>query len=176
MKITKLLFLAVAVFFLSCGDDKDEDPVPTGDLAGSWNVTAIDYAGTSSTVVMGIESKATFTGTGKNMNLIVTFTEDPNKFTSQGDYVIALKTTIQGQTIDTDYPVTGFMTDGTWSVSGKTLTVEGDGGKQEATIIEQTATTLKMKWDHTQTTTTTESGIEIVSSMAVKGTYTFTKK
>jgi hypothetical protein len=176
MKITNLLLLAVAVFFLSCGDDKDEDPAPTGDLAGSWNMTAIDYNGTSTVAVMGIESKSTFTGTGKEMNLTVTFTEDPNKFTSQGDYVIALKTTTQGQTINSDFPIDGFMIDGTWSLNGKTLTIEGDGRKQEATIIEQTATTLKMKWDYTQTTTNTDAGFEVVTSSDVKGTYTFTRK
>lgn len=179
MKISKLLFLAIAVFFLSCSDD-DKDPAPTGDgLAGSWTVTGVDYGGTSTTSYMGEAlATATFTGKGKDMNMTLTFSENPNTFVSKGSYTVELKTTTAGMTQTQDVPVNEFMMPGTWKQDGKTLTVTSttNGEVQEATIVEQTATTLKIKWDYVKTFEDYQ-GVEGVDfSTDTKGTYTFTRK
>lgn len=171
MKITKLLLISLAVILFSCGDD--EDPQPTGDgLTGTWAVTGIDYAGTTTTSASGMEIEADFTGTGKNMNLTITFKENPATFTSAGNYIIALKTTVMDQSFTQDYPVEGFLTNGTWAQNGKIITVTGPNGAQEATIIEQTSTTLKMKWDHIDTQSQQGATVE----MNIHGTYTFKRK
>jgi hypothetical protein len=172
MKLSKLFLISLAVIFLSCGDD-DDDPQPTSEgLAGTWAVTAIAYEGTTTTSGGGMEMEADFTGTGKNMDLDITFNENPDTFTSQGDYTIVMKTTMGGQSITQDYPFEGFLTDGTWELDGKIITVTGPSGPQEATIIEQTATTLKMAWDYTDTQS--QQGLSV--EMDVHGVYTFKKK
>jgi hypothetical protein len=181
MKISKLLFLAIAVFFLSCGDD-DKDPVPTGDgLAGSWTATAVDYSGTSTTKYMGETlGDATFTGTGKDMDLTLTFNENPNTYVSKGSYTIALKTTMAGMTTNEDRKIEEFMLPGTWAQDGKKLTItstaNGQTQTQEATIVEQTATTLKIQWD----VVINEEDYQGVEGMDLsnntRGTYTFKRK
>lgn len=175
MKITKILLLSLAVVFMSCGDDdKDEaQPGASGDgLPGAWTATAIEYEGTTTTSVSGIELESTFTGKGKDMGLTVTFKETPATFTSEGKYTIALTTTTMGYSTTQDYPFTGFMTDGTWALDGKTLTINGAGGVQTATVVEQTSTALKMEWDFVNTTTQQGATVE----MKVHGTYTFKRK
>jgi hypothetical protein len=175
MKITKPLLVSLAVIFLSCGDD--EDPEPTNDgLAGAWTATGIDYSGTTVITIPGTTNApitGNFTGTGKNMALTVTFKENPATFTSDGSYTIALATTISGQTINQDYPFTGFLANGTWVQNGQVLTVtSGPNGPQQATIVEQTSTTLIMKWDYVYNIS--QQGSNTV--MNIKGTYTFKRK
>ena len=173
MKITKLLLISLAVILFACGgEDEDPKPVTTDGLVGAWALTGLNYAGTSKTSTGGFEVAADFTGTGKDMNMTITFKENPATFTSQGKYTITLTTTTMGQSVTEDYPFEGFLTNGTWVLKGKVLTVTGTGGTQEATIIEQTSTTLKMEWNLTQTTSV--QGVTVVKN--VHGTYTFQKK
>ena len=93
MKITKLLLIGLAVIFFACSEDEDPKADRAG-LIGSWTVTAVDYAGTSTTSVQGVDVKANFTGKGKEMNLTATFNDNPATFTSAGDYVIEVTTTV----------------------------------------------------------------------------------
>ena len=171
MKITKLLLLSLAVIFLSCNED--EDPIPTSEgMVGNWAITALDYKGTTTTTAQGISIKADFTGTGKDMDLITTFTTNPNTVTSEGSYTIVLKTTYAGQSTTEEYEVDETVTDGTWTLSGKNLTVTGDFGPQTATILEQTSTTLKLKAEVSEN----ESDQGITVSTKIEAIYTFTKQ
>ena len=171
MKITKPIFLGLAVIFLSCGED--DDPLPTSQgMLGAWAMTAVDYTGTSTTTALGNSIKATYTGTGKDMNLTTTFVENPNTVTSEGSYIIVLKTIMQGQTSTAEYPFDGVVTDGTWTLAGNTLTVTDANGPQKATILSQTSTTFKMRMDVKEN----ESSLGITVSADVHITYTFTKK
>jgi hypothetical protein len=171
MKITKLLLIGLAVIFFACSDDDDPKPTKEG-LVGTWTATAIDYAGTTTTSVQGIELKSDFTGKGKDMAMSVIFNDNPATFTSAGSYTVTLTSTTAGQTITQDYPFEGFMINGTWTLDGNTITVTGANGTQKATIVEQTATTLKMKWDYDYTMS--QQGATVV--MKIKGTYAFKKK
>lgn len=170
MKITKLLFLSIAVILFSCSED--EDPLPTNEgMIGTWAVTGINYKGTTTTSGAGVNLKADFTGTGKEMDFTTTFNHDPNTVTSEGSYVIELKTTMLGQTTTEDYVLDEVFTDGTWSLNGRTLTVTSGGETQEGTITKQTATTLEVKinLDESQT----DSGITVTAK--VQAVYTFEK-
>lgn len=155
MKITKLLLLSLAVIFLSCSED--EDPLPTSQgMVGTWNVTSVDYKGTATTTVLGASMKADFTGKGKDMTLTSTFSENPNTVFTEGSYTIELKTTMNGQTTTEDHYFEDVVTDGTWTLNGRTLTITGADGPQEATILEQTSTSLTMRMDMKETEGTQE--------------------
>src|SRR5690349_21529334 len=118
MKIIKLFFLGIAVLFFSCGSD-DEAPLPAIEgMVGTWNVTAIDYSGTTTTSAAGQSIKATFTGKGKDIDYTTTFSVEPNEVVSNGDYVIELKTTVMGQTTTEDYYFDEVLMDGTWELEG----------------------------------------------------------
>lgn len=165
MKTTKHLAIVLTTILFSCS--KDNDPTPTvEDITGSWAATAIDYTGT--TTVTGSPIKIDFTGKGKDMDLAVTFNRNPATFSSKGDYTIALTSVVSGQSITQDYPFQGFFSNGTWTRDGNTITVTSAQGTQQATIVEQTATTLKINWDYVLA--------QGPSTMDIHGTYAFKKK
>jgi hypothetical protein len=171
MKITKLLMLVAAVILFSCG--KDDDPKPGSDsLVGTWAITALNYEGTSTTSVQGVSVTANFTGTGKDMNLKTTFGKDPNTVTNQGSYTIVLTTSTQGQTVTEEYTYDEVITNGTWALNGSKITVTTADGPQEATIVEQTASTLKLKVEENESET--QQGVTV--AVVIKGTYTFQKQ
>ena len=171
MKITKLFLLSLAVIFLSCNEDEDVKPTNEG-MLGKWAATSLDYKGTTTTTAQGVSTKVDFTGTGKDMDLTTTFEANPNTVTSEGSYIIVLKTTYMGQSTTDEYEVNDSIMDGTWTLNGNTLTVTSDLGSQTATILEQTGTTLKFKAEVTESES--DQGITMVSK--IEAIYTFTKQ
>lgn len=185
MKITKLPFLALALCFLFACSKKEEMPTPkvnspttqqevpkpNNELKGNWQVTDISYAGTSVTSMPGYEASANFTGTGYDLTLTIKFDENPNNYTSNGDYSIRLTTNYNGQSIIQNWPNQSFIYGGIWSKQGNELTVtsQANGIPQKATILELTSTTLKMGYNTTQVTE--QNGTRV--SVVVAGTYTF---
>jgi hypothetical protein len=170
MKITKLLLLSVAVILFSCEDD--EFKATSQGMIGSWAISSVEYKGTTTTSAQGASVKADFSGTGKDMNLTSTFTASPNTVVSQGSYTIVLKTTMLGQTTTEEYPVEEIFSDGTWTLDGNTLSITDVYGTEKATIIDQSATSLKMRLEVTESET--QQGITVATN--VQATYTFTKK
>lgn len=170
MKIAKLLLLSVAVLLFSCDED---DPMPTSKgMVGTWAVTAVDYKGSTTTTAQGVNLKADFTGTGKDMNMIATFNETPNTFTTEGSYTIVLKTTMMGQTETEEMPFEGVFSNGTWTLSSNTLTITTPDGEEKATVIEQTPTTLKFKAVIAETET--DMGFTVKTN--VEAVYSFQKR
>jgi hypothetical protein len=169
MKITKLLFLGLAVVFLSCGED---DPKPTSQgILGTWALTAVEYTGTSTTTAQGTSIKADYTGTGKDIQVTTTFNGNPNTVTTEGSYIIVLETTMMGQTSTDEFPFDDVVTDGTWTLDGSTLTITGANGPQKATILEQTSTALKMRFDFKESV----SNMDVTVSTDIQITYSFKK-
>ena len=170
MKLTKLFLLSIAVIFLSCSED--EDPLPTSQgMVGTWNIAAVDYSGVTSTTVLGATAKVNFTGTGKDMNVVSTFNENPNTVETEGSYVIELKTTAGGQTTTEDVAFEDVALDGTWTLDGRALTITGPVGPQKASVLEQTATKLKISMDLKET----QSAQGITITTDIKTVFTFTK-
>jgi hypothetical protein len=172
MKITKLLLICVAALLFSCSDDDDDVKATVQGMIGEWNITDLDYNGTTTTSAQGMNITANFTGTGKDMDLTTIFTASPNTVTTEGSYTIVLESTTLGQTTTNEVPFTEVFTDGTWTLEGNTLKVTGPNGTDEATIVEQTSTTLKFKVDVDET----ESGSGFTVKTVLHATYTFTKK
>lgn len=171
MKNPKLLLLSLAVLLFSCSEE--DDPKPVDGLIGAWSVTALDYQGTTITTVMATSIISIFTGVAKNMDMTVTFNQNPNTVTSEGSYTIALTTITLGQSITEDFTFNDFIADGTWTVNDKTLTVTNAGVAQEATIVSQTSTTLVLAVETEQSQDLAGVGSVVTS---IEGVYTLTKK
>src|SRR5690348_12659071 len=145
MKITRLFLIAVSALLFSCGSD-DEAPLPTSEgMIGTWNVTDIDYSGSTTTTYMGQSVKATFTGHGKEIDYTTTFSAEPNEVVSEGSYVIELTTTVAGQSETEDYAFDQAFMDGTWELDGRTVIITSDGQEQEGTITKQSDTELVIR-------------------------------
>jgi hypothetical protein len=167
---TKLLFLSFAVVLFSCS--KDDDPMPTSDgLVGTWTMTSLTYNGTTTTTASGMTINADFTGRGKDMDYITTFQVNPNTVVSEGSYTIELTTTILGQTTTDDYEFEEALSDGTWELNGKTLTITNGSDSQQGIITKQTDTTLEVKVDLNMT----ENGPGYSITQEVHAVYTFSK-
>ena len=171
MRITTLPFLALALCFMFACSKKEDEPKPNNELKGSWKATDISYTGTSTTSVSGFTASSNFTGTGYDLNLTIKFDENPNIYTTSGNYSIKLATNINGQTMNKNYTNQSFLDGGSWSKQGNELSITSKttGALQKATILELTSTTLKMGYNTSQTTE--QNGATV--SVTIAGTYTF---
>lgn len=170
MKIGKLFLIGLVVVFFSCGDEDEPQPTAAG-LVGTWSMTALEYGGSSTTTVAGVSLMSAFTGVGKEIDLTITFRENPNTITSEGSYVIALTTTTAGQSFTQDFPFNNFVADGTWSLNGRVITVTSALGAEEATLVSQTSTTLVIGVETEQT----QSAGGTTIRTRVQAQYTLTK-
>jgi len=171
MKITKLFLIAISALLFSCGSD-DEAPLPTAEgMIGTWDVTDIDYSGTTTTSYMGQSIKARFTGHGKEIDYTTTFSSSPNTVVSEGSYLIELTTTIGGESETETYEFDEALMDGTWELDGRKVIITNDGQEQEGTITKQSETELEVRVDLEQSMT--DSGITVKTK--VKAVYKFEK-
>lgn len=172
MKLTNLFFVCILVLFFSCSEDEGSPALPTAEgLIGTWDLTAIDYSGTSATTFEGNTIKASFTGKGKDIDYTSTFSMDPNTIVSQGSYTIELKTTVAGQTTTEDQEFDDALMNGTWELDGKTLIITNDGIAQEAVITKQTDDVLEAKVNFNESFSLSEMTV----STKVKAIYKFRK-
>jgi hypothetical protein len=170
MKTSKLLLLVVAILLFSCGGD---DPKPAKlTLVGSWAVTAMDYTGTTSFDFFGSTIVAEFTGTGKNMNLTATFSENPNQFRMTGSYTVVLVTAVAGTTTTEETQVDDASSAANWSLTDDILTLTTPGlMAQTGSIFEQTANSFKFKAIVTDIDSNSDT-----DAVDLEITYTFERK
>ena len=162
-------FLFAGLFLLSLSACKKD---ATGDIPGSWKVTAITYAGTTTTAdpSTGVSYTSTFTGEGTNMDLQISFAENPNTYTTTGSYDILLTTMLNGQSLISTWTNADFVGNGSWSRTGDTLTfTDSNGETSEVTIVSLTDSTLKVNWQFTNVQVTQGA----TSTSNVDGMYTF---
>ncbi|WP_299768591.1 lipocalin family protein [uncultured Dokdonia sp.] len=163
MKIIKLTFLFLfAIIIASCSDDdSNETPDPMNEetpenmdessdetedesasVIGMWEVTSIDASGTSTVEIAGQTIETEFLGEGIDLNYSVTFTEEPNEVTADGDYNIELTTTIAGQSITEVIPGILFIDSGDWVIDGDQITISSNDMESTGTITTLNETTL----------------------------------
>ncbi|BDD05425.1 lipocalin family protein [Aureibacter tunicatorum] len=144
LKLRSLFVFVLAVMLMSCSKDEDDNLSFSEDLlAGTWNTSAFNYAGSSYSVVNGVTSpKINYTGVGKNFDQVVVFESNPNNVSSEGDYEIELTS---GTTADGLYEIESANFDGEWKiVNGNILEVTESGLTQQAHILELTEKMLKL--------------------------------
>jgi len=172
MKVLNLvLLLTLSLTFFSCSDD-EATPSNSDGVTGTWMLTDLDYAGTSTTAAGGVPITSDFSGTlGPNPDATVVFSSD-GTYTSQGSYVIQLTTDFGGQSINTDVSINGFAGSGTWSESGTELTATSQGETTNMTIVEVSSNSLTLDWDRTETTTVQGS----TNTQVIDGRYMFVRQ
>ena len=171
MKIFKFLFVSILfITVTACGDDDDAVPEDTsGDLIGTWQMTDLDYSGTSSSEFMGIPLNQTFTGFAKDIDYSITFTENPNEFEGNGGYTIELTTTTGGQSATIDETVSG-EANGTWELNGMNLTITANGQTEDLDISVLNENTLTFTSEVTETIDV--NGITSTTNVTVTSSFT----
>lgn len=163
------LLIVLSVIFLSCSKE-DENLIDTTLLIGDWNVTAVKYTGTSTTSALGVKYTTKFTGTGMDMDFMVSFNENPNSFVSSGTYSVELVAEAMGDTYTQIVQVPNFTIPGSWNiVNGNKLRIESAGEVQES-IINKLTTSQMIMTNHDKRTTT-QNGMEVISDISIVFTF-----
>ena len=133
----------VALIFSAISCDKDDDPVISGSLAGTWKMTDLHADdGVSETTLGGQTLTINYTVKGADYNTFTTFTENPNEFSSTGSYTAI--TNIEGGDSDTT-SVDAIPGTGTWSINGQTLTQTFAGETSDFEILELSDAKLRLR-------------------------------
>ncbi|WP_323787666.1 hypothetical protein [Psychroserpens sp.] len=150
MKKLHVLFIALALVFTACSSDDNNtnndpgDGDVNGELLGLWNAVDVLYTGDTVVEVAGQTIVTDFVGESYDVDFTLEFTENPNEYVSEGSYSVELTSTTLGQTQVFDVPNLEFIGDGTWTRDGNEITTMANGDEGVMTILELTATTLRL--------------------------------
>jgi hypothetical protein len=165
------MLLALSLSITACSDEEAGSPNNEA-LVGTWRLESIDYSGTSSTTVQGTTFTSVFVGEGYDLDVTVTFSEDPDTYTTDGDYSIRLTTTTQGQTVEQDFTFEGFLDDGTWERDGENVIITNGDGDVFETIIVLTDGGNTMMMDVEETTIIASQTGDIISTVVQSTVFT----
>lgn len=143
------ILISVLTLFISCTSSDDTIMIDTSakssDLVGTWNLIEEGQEGTVSTTFNGIPVNGTISSTGKDLNTLLTFTENPNNISAAGSYTDVIKFSVVGQTLaeqEVTIPISDFINQGSWSLNQGVLTLTQNNVQQDVSIIELTSTSL----------------------------------
>lgn len=146
MKNLRLIaLLAVIGICLSCSNDDNDTDVNSSMVLGEWQLEEISYSGTSSVNGDGFTSLVSYSAEAIDINAQVIFNNATN-YTTKGNYVIRMTTTVDGATEVENYPYININGSGTYRIEGNKIFTEPTlpraseqeylMGSGEGTIIE----------------------------------------
>lgn len=150
MKKTAIyLALFISLFITSCSvnDNTPNVNITESDLIGDWKITNIyTENGKVSLNANGTTVSGTYSATGKDYKINMSFTDTPKKVSTSGSVTIVATTTIAGQT-QTQEQASGEVpnTTGEWSLNNNILTVKGTQETGELTIVKFENNTIVLK-------------------------------
>lgn len=125
MKWNYLALLLLAATFTFSGCNNDDDDNSSNDLVGTWNMIDYTSSGESSTTTFGLTINTTFTGNATNLDYRVTFNDD-NTYAVEGSFDLNLNFITEGTPSEQNFMFTDGMANGTYTVSGNTMTTQGE--------------------------------------------------
>ena len=161
-----LLALSAPLFF-GCNSN---EPTPDSEtsLVGEWNVTSVDYSGTTVTEYLNQTYSVDYTGVGSNIDASYTFNENKS-FTGSGTYDATLTITSEGSA---PYKETvedlGFVVAGTWKIDGDQITLTSNNESSSATIVKLTETEMELKVSEQQIQSIEGTTITITVELLMK--------
>lgn len=158
-----LLYGTALMSMLLMGCDK-EDTTDVSKVVGNWELIEI-YTddGISTSTGLGETFSYTYSFYGKDFDIVTTFSENPNTFTSSGSYTAVTTIVIDGVENTTETAVPAFNTPGQWSIDGDTFVQTISGNTTEFQILELSDTKLRLRFDQD---VTFESGGFITNDIA----------
>ncbi len=151
MKTVKaIITICIVLVIFSC-DNTESTPIDTNaqenDLVGTWSLTEIKQDGTVTTNVQGVPVNANYTSFGKNIDAQVTFSQNPNNFSSSGTFTSVITITLVGQATTREVPIVidDVLSQGTWQVDQGVITLSQNNETQTVNITELTDTSLKFE-------------------------------
>lgn len=140
MKKKILLFISALVLLSSCETNNDIDIVISeSGLIGTWNIIEQTLDGSVSFTEDGQTSNLTYNAFAKDINMTLTFTDNPKKASAEGSYTLVVTTSFNGQTQTSEEPAEAINDPSelpTWELNGNNITFSNDFDLPQNLIIE----------------------------------------
>lgn len=152
MKIKHLLLVAFVTILASCESDNSSDiAISEADLLGTWNIKEQTLDGSIVFVENGQTSTATYEAFAKDIDMKMTFGNNPKKVSAEGKYTLVATVNLLGQS-QTDEELVEAINDPlenpNWELNGNNITLSNDNTLPGNLIIESyNGTTLRLKAD-----------------------------
>ncbi|MEM8586165.1 MAG: hypothetical protein AAGF87_17965 [Bacteroidota bacterium] len=141
---TSLIIGLALIMFSACGDD-DSDTLSLADtLPGTWTISAINIEASTTTPVLGqpVEVASATTTLANSSDAQLTFTSNPNNYSSTGNLTVIITGEIGGvglQPVTESFPAFG---GGTWSASGDMMTFNENLGESLTLTAQEISSSL----------------------------------
>lgn len=175
MKLVRLLSLFFIIIFTSCSSD-DSLVVATENLPGSWNLQQFDTELTTTFNVLGLPVSSRSNAIAEDIDVQITFSENPNTVVTNGSYTLVITTTVLDESQTEEITTTDQILAGTWTVNGNEVTIsstvpdtEPDFQNITYRIIELTENRLQMRanFETTQTIEGSEAEVDISTEIVM---------
>lgn len=151
-KISLLAFVFMITLFVSCDkeDSKNEDSVEaSAKLVGDWKLVGYDVEDAIiASNFEGIDFSIPAIITGKDFDASLSFSENPNVFTSEGSFDVLIEFEVEGETFSQEEVVEDFLSEGEWAIEEGLLIATTETEDAIAyTIKTLTDTSLVLEYD-----------------------------
>ena len=146
-----IVLFSATLLFISCSTNDEESIVDINaekkNLIGTWLLAEITQDGIVSTDVQGATVNGTITSFGKDIDAQIIFSENPDNYIASGGYTDVITVNVLGRTIDEQQhiSVADRLGQGSWTLDQGILTLTQNSGARAVSIIESTATRLKLE-------------------------------
>ena len=167
----KILLMITAILFLT-GCESNDTPnsllLSSADLIGNWNLTSQTIEdGTLTVISDGQTITATYAGYAKDIDMIFSFTENPNEVTLDGRYTLVNTISILGQDQIEEEVILSDSETSNWSLDNNVLTITEDGIEAKFSIDEFSATSIKLKSEIDETETFNNESISTKATLYI---------
>ena len=167
----KILLMITAILFLT-GCESNDTPnsllLSSADLIGNWNLTSQTIEdGTLTVISDGQTITATYAGYAKDIDMIFSFTENPNEVTLDGRYTLVNTISILGQDQIEEEVILSDSEISNWSLDNNVLTITEDGIETKFSIDEFSATSIKLKSEIDETETFNDESISTKATLYI---------
>ncbi|PQJ82153.1 lipocalin family protein [Polaribacter glomeratus] len=166
----KLLFLFIAIPLLfACEVNTSSKPdITSGDLVGTWSLTNLRIDSAILNITSPDPLTITASGFGKNYNASITFDENPNQVSVDGNFNFELTYT-NGQTYTKNFYLDAILLNNTfgsssssWQIDNNILSLIKSGEIINIEIMEYTGSKIVVETKINQTITINNVNAEIV--------------
>lgn len=123
MKTFPYISVLFVLFFISCSSDDNSNLIATENLAGTWNLQSFENKINTTINFLGVPVASNTDAIGEDIQMQITFSENPNIVVSQGSYTLVVTTTILTKTETQEFATNDAVLAGSWSLSGKEVTI-----------------------------------------------------
>ncbi|PQJ78556.1 hypothetical protein [Polaribacter porphyrae] len=170
MKLKHFLIIAFLATFTACDtDDNLNISITEADLIGTWNLKEQRIEdGSVSYVSSGKNITALYSAYAKEINMTLTFADNPKKASTEGKYTIVATATYNGRTETEEeevYAINDPNENPNWELDGNNITFSNDKNIPANLVVDSyDGKTLRLKAIVNQTE---KDGLE---SITIKGT------